>query len=57
MTEKRKWEYTLEDIAKVAMRSIHSVRDDKQNGVFDPASFRSVCLYVASWIIRKRAKK
>ncbi len=46
MTNRRKWQYTMTDIALVMRRSVHTVRDDKVAGKFDPADFCSVVQYI-----------
>ena len=46
MTNKRKWKYTLKDIADLTGRSIHTVRDDKRLGVLKPDTLMGVYMYV-----------
>jgi len=49
MADKRKWVYTLQDIADASRRSIHSVRDDRAASVFDPNDLESVAEYVQGY--------
>jgi len=50
ISNKRKWSYTIGDIEAVTRRSARSIRDDRQKGVFDPESFRSVIKYVSGFM-------
>jgi len=43
---RRKWEYTLEDIAAASRVSINTVRDHKQQRFLKPDNLRSVAEYV-----------
>ena len=48
MSNKRKWEYTLQDIADSSKQSINTVRDHKQQGVLEPDKLTSVARYIIS---------
>ena len=54
---KRVWEYRLLDIADVTGRSIHTVRDDRMEGKFDPDSLLSVSQYVMGYVLIRGAEK
>ena len=43
---KRRWTYTIKDMAKLMNRSIHTVRDDRAAGKFDPGNFAGVVVYM-----------
>ena len=43
---KRRWTYTLKDVAMVTGRSIHTVRDDHARGVFDSDDFAGMVQYM-----------
>jgi len=43
---KRKWRYTTKDMSMVMNRSVHTIRDDKASGEFDPADFVSMIEYM-----------
>jgi len=43
---KRRWTYTLRDIAEITGRSIHTVRDDHASGAFDSDVFASAVEYM-----------
>jgi len=43
---RRKWEYTLEDIAEHSGVSIHTVRDHKAKGFLQPADLSNVARYI-----------
>jgi len=55
MSTKRQWQYTLADVAVASGKPINSVRDDKQKGLFDPDSLKSVALYIVSFITKRKA--
>ena len=61
MSNKRKWEYTLQDIADSSKQSINTVRDHKQQGVLEPENLTSVARYIVSmrqlFAIRKTKKQ
>lgn len=42
----RIYRYTLTEIATLMGRSVHTVRDDKENGVFRPNDFKSTIRYM-----------
>jgi len=43
---RRKWEYTLEDIAAAAGVSVHTVRDHKEKKWLDPGDLMQVGRYI-----------
>ena len=49
MANKRTFKFTLNDVSAVTGRSIHSVRDDRQKGKFDPEDLESLSKYVVGW--------
>ena len=48
MKNRRKWNYTLSLIAEFVDKSVHTVRDDRRSGKFDPDDLGSVCDYVTA---------
>jgi hypothetical protein len=54
---RRKWEYTLEDIADAAGLSVHTVRDHKVKGYLIPGNFLNTCRYVVGNRMTLEAKR
>lgn len=53
---KRKWSYSLEDIATASGVSIHTVRHHRQDGTLTPESIIDVARYVSGWRAIKAAQ-
>jgi len=55
--KKRSWRYGMNDVAVAVDESIHTVRDHKRRGVFDPSDLLSVSRYVCGVVLKKEAGK
>jgi len=49
MDNRRKWEYTLAEIAEASGVSVHTVRDHRLQGHFDPGNLESVARYITAY--------
>lgn len=47
----------MNDVAVAVDESIHTVRDHKRRGVFDPSDLLSVSRYVCGVVLKKEAGK
>jgi len=57
MANKRIFKFTLNDIAAETGRSIHTVRNDRNEGRFDPEDIKSFSKYVAGHLVVNEARK
>jgi len=55
-TNNRVFKFRAADIAAATHRSIHTVREERREGIFDPNDIASLARYVHGHIITRRVK-